>query len=311
MFVFEKEQYIYDIAGVRVGGTPGENPTVLIGTIFYGGHKIVSDSTNGEFDRDAAEKLVNEQDIMSDTTGNPCMVQIVAESSKAMTKYMGFVSEITDAPILIDATDYKVRLAGLKFAEEIGLLDRVIYNSLNISATTEEINTLHEIQHECAIVLAFNPQDTSIAGKRQVLDTGVPPLKKGLLSIADDLGITKPLIDTATTAMGAGAGTSASFILISKTIYGHPTGSGVHNAPASWTWLRKLKKSNREAYVTCDIASNLIVQTMGADFILYGPISNASRVFPVVAMGDIFAAESAKTEFGIEPLEGHPFKKLL
>lgn len=311
MFVFEKEQYIYDIAGVKIGGTPGESPTVLVGTIFYGGHKIVSDVKNGEFDKNAAEKLINGQDIMSDTTGNPCMVQVVAESSQAMARYMEFVSEVTDAPILIDATDYRVRLAGLEFAEEIGLLDRVIYNSLNISATADEIQALREIQHECAIVLAFNPQDTSVAGKRKVLETGVPPLENGLLSIANDLGITKLLIDTATTTMGAGAGTSASFILISKTIYGHPTGSGVHNAPSSWTWLRKLKKTDRDAFVTCDIASSLIVQTLGADFILYGPISNANRVFPVVAMGDIFAAESAKIEFGIEPLEDHPFKKLL
>ena len=41
MFVFEKEQYIYDVAGTKIGGNLGENPTVLMGTIFYSGHKIV------------------------------------------------------------------------------------------------------------------------------------------------------------------------------------------------------------------------------------------------------------------------------
>jgi len=50
---------------------------------------------------------------------------------------------------------------------------------------------------------------------------------------------------------------------------------------------------------------------MGADFILYGPIENSERVFPTVAMGDVFAAESAYLEFGIEPGNNHPFKKLL
>ncbi len=311
MFVFEKEQYIYDIGGVKVGGTPGENPTVLVGTIFYGGHKIVEDAKTGLFDRTQAETLINGQETMSAETGNPAMVQIVAETSEAMTKYIDFVSEATDAPMLIDATDFKVRIAGLRYTEEIGILDRVVYNSLNVSATTEELEELREIQHECAIILAFNPQDASVAGKRRVLDEGVPPLEQGLLTIAHDLGITKPLIDTATTTMGAGAGTAAAFVLISKTIYGHPTGSGVHNAPSSWTWLRALKKRDREAYHVCDAASGLIAQVLGADFILYGPISNASRVFPLVAMGDIFAAESAKSEFGIEPLEDHPYKKLL
>jgi tetrahydromethanopterin S-methyltransferase subunit H len=50
---------------------------------------------------------------------------------------------------------------------------------------------------------------------------------------------------------------------------------------------------------------------MGANFILYGPITNADRVFPVVAMADTFAAESMHDEFGVEPAENHPFRKLL
>jgi len=50
---------------------------------------------------------------------------------------------------------------------------------------------------------------------------------------------------------------------------------------------------------------------MGADFVLYGPIENAERAFPVIAMGDTFTAESAYLEFGIEAGPDHPFKKLL
>ena len=61
----------------------------------------------------------------------------------------------------------------------------------------------------------------------------------------------------------------------------------------------------------CDAASSIIVQMMGADFILYGPIGSAERVFPAVAMADIFAAEAANLEFGTEPSADHPFKRLL
>jgi tetrahydromethanopterin S-methyltransferase subunit H len=50
---------------------------------------------------------------------------------------------------------------------------------------------------------------------------------------------------------------------------------------------------------------------MGADFLLFGPIENANRVFPVAALANIFAAESGYLEFGIEPGDNHPFKKLL
>jgi tetrahydromethanopterin S-methyltransferase subunit H len=311
MFVFQKEQYIYDIGGVKIGGNPGETPTVLAGTIFYDGHKVVKDASKGIIDEVAAENLVNGQDTLSDTTGNPAMIQIFSESATAVRKYIDFVSALTDAPFIIDSTDPVIRVAGLHHAEEVGLIDRAVYNSINISVTKEEIESLRDIRHECAIVLAFNPQDSSTAGRRAVLDEGAASLKQGLLSIAVDVGVTKPLIDTATTAMGAGAGSAVSFTFVSKTLYGYPTGSGIHNAASSWTWLKKHRKENREVYKICDVASNLVVQALGADFILYGPIANADSVFPAIAMADIFSAESAKMEMGLEPPESHPFRKLL
>ncbi|MBN2228712.1 MAG: tetrahydromethanopterin S-methyltransferase subunit H [Candidatus Thorarchaeota archaeon] len=311
MFVFEKEQLIYNIGGVKIGGNLGETPTVLAGTIFYGGHKIVEDAKKGRFDKDTAKSLIEKQDEMSVTTGNPALVQIFSESEEAIIKYIDFVTDLSDAPFLIDSTEPMVRITGLRHAEEIGLLDQTIYNSLNISATKEEIAALGEIRHDCAIVLAFNPQDSTIAGRRAVLENAVLDQEKGLLALCNDIGITKPLIDTAITALGAGAGSSAAFTFVAKTLYGMPTGSGVHNAPSSWSWLRKYKKTNREAFLTADAASNLIVQMMGADFVLYGPIENSERVFPVVAMGDIFVSESGYLEFGIEPGPDQPFKKLL
>ncbi|TFG32570.1 tetrahydromethanopterin S-methyltransferase subunit H [Candidatus Thorarchaeota archaeon] len=311
MFVFEKEQIIYNIGGVKIGGGLGETPTVLAGTIFYGGHKIVDDVKKGVFDKEKATELIAKQDEMSSMTGNPALVQIFAETSEAMLRYIDFVTDLTAAPFLIDSTEASVRIAGLKHAEEVGLLDQAVYNSINVSISKEELSQLGEIQHECAIVLAFNPQDSTIAGRRAVLEKGALEQDKGLLELCKEIGVTKPLLDTAVTAMGAGAGSAAAFTFVCKTVYGLPTGSGVHNAPASWSWLRKYKKINRDVFQTADIASNLIVQMMGADFVLYGPIENAERVFPVVAMGDTFTAESAYLEFGIEPGPDHPFKKLL
>ena len=311
MFVFEKEQIIHTIGRVKIGGNPGENPTALAGTIFYNGHKIVDDAKKGDFDRDVAEELIQKQTEMSDTTGNPALIQIFSESSEAMRKYIDFVSSLSDAPFLIDSTDMSVRVDGLRHAEEVGLLDCAIYNSINTSITTDEIQSLKEIRPEAAIVLAFNPQDSTIGGRREVLEKGALNLEKGLLAISQEVGITKPLIDTAATAMGAGAGTAVAFVFISKTIYGQPTGCGIHNSPSSWPWLRKLRKTDRAAFVTADIASNAIVQTMGADYLLYGPIENAPLVYPVAAMADVLAAESSAMEFGIDPEENHPYHKLL
>ena len=311
MFIFEKEQIIHNIGEIKIGGSAGEVPTVLAGTIFYGNHRIVEDAKAGKFDENAAQQLLTQQQEMSDVTGNPEMVQIFAESSTAMTKYIEFVSEHSDAPFLIDSSDAIVRLEGLRFAEEVGLLDKAIYNSINVSISSAEIESLRDLPPESAIVLAFNPQDSTIAGKREVLEKGGRNQKSGLLDLCKEIGISKPLVDTAMTVLGAGAGSAAAFTFVSKTLYGLPTGCGIHNAVSSWPWLRKIKKTNREAYQTADVASNLIAQTLGADYLLYGPIENAKLVFPLVAMGDTFTAESAYLEFGIEPGADHPFKKLV
>ena len=58
MFRFDKEQLVVDVAGMKMGGQPGEYPTVLAGTIFYGGHNIISDEKTGVFDKDAAEERI-------------------------------------------------------------------------------------------------------------------------------------------------------------------------------------------------------------------------------------------------------------
>ncbi len=311
MFVFEKEQVIYKICDVEIGGSPGELPTVLVGTIFYHGDKLLEDANRGSFDREKAEEQIAAQEEMSDITGNPCMLQICSQTDEAMHKFIDFVTEVSDVPFLIDSTESEVRMAGLRHAEEIGCLDRAIYNSISVSVEKKELEEIAAIGPESAIILAFNPRDSSIGGRRAVLDTGIDGSSSGLLALAKEVGVRKPLIDTATTAMGAGAGSAVAFTFVSKSVYGLPTGSGIHNAPASWTWLKNQKKIDKEVHMFCDVASSLMLQMMGADFVLYGPLKNARRVFPVASMGDIFTAESVKAELGIEPSDEHPFKKLL
>ncbi|HOU71713.1 MAG TPA: tetrahydromethanopterin S-methyltransferase subunit H, partial [Methanothrix sp.] len=65
MFRFKREQSVVNLAGVRMGGQPGELASVLCGTIFYQGHKIVEDEERGLFDRAAAESLVSRQAELS------------------------------------------------------------------------------------------------------------------------------------------------------------------------------------------------------------------------------------------------------
>ena len=133
MFKFQKEQEIVNIAGVKIGGQPGELPTVLAGTIFYNKHEIVEDAAKGLFDRAAAEKLVNLQETGSEETGNPHIVHIFGTTRKSITRYIDFVTEISEAPFLIDSPEGAVRAYAAEYVSEVGLADKAIYNSINMS----------------------------------------------------------------------------------------------------------------------------------------------------------------------------------
>lgn len=310
MFRFDKEQEVIDIAGVQMGGQPGEYPTVLAGTIFYGGHKIIDDELKGTFDKDKAEGLIKTMEEMADVTGNPCLIQTFGQTEEAIVSYLEFVGEISDYPFLIDSTSGDARVAGAKYADEVGLSERAIYNSINMAAEQSELDAIAECDVSASIVLGFNPMNATLDGKIGIWDHGDGAVDKGLLDIARDCGITKFLMDTAVTPLGQGAGVAARTSFAVKSKWGLPVGSGIHNVPSAWDWLRGYKKDHKEAWPVCDIGSNIVQQMTGGDFVLFGPIENAKIAFPACAMADIFIAEAAK-DMGTEPVETHPIYKLL
>lgn len=310
MFKFEKKQEVFDIYGVKVGGQPGEYPTALAGTIFYAGHNIIEDEKKGIFNKQKAEELINLMDVMSDETGNPAIIQIFGATPEALTRYIEFVTSVSDSPFLIDSTAADARIAGASFVTENGLAERTIYNSINMSIDIDEIEALTNSDITSSIILGFNPTQPDIEGKISIWKDGSGILEKGLLEIASDCGIYKPLMDVAVTPLGQGGGSAIKATIKEKSIWGYPAGSGVHNVPSAWDWIRKYKKEYPEVWPVCDIGANIVQQMVGGDFVLYGPIENTRVAFTACAMTDMFIAE-ANEAIGINPIESHPYNNLL
>lgn len=315
MFKFDKKQEVFEVGGVKFGGQPGEYPTVLVSTMFYARHKIVTDEDKGLFDRAAAETLWNTQVSMSDATGNPYVNQIVGETPEAIKRYIDWFIEIDNkTPFLIDSSAGEVRAAAAKYCTEIGVANRAIHNSINASIEQAEMDVLKESDVEAAIVLAFNATDPTVKGKMDILEVGGSGQTKGMLQVAKECGIKIPLVDVAAMPLGAGAGATIRTIPTIKGKLGLPVGGGYHNMASAWDWLRKFKKTQpdpKAIYMPTDIGTNLVAQIAGSDFLLYGPIENVNQIFPAVAMVDIMLGETAK-ELGVEiaDLANHPVTKL-
>ena len=300
MYKFSTEQKVYEVGKVKVGGQPGELPTFLIGSIFWLGQKMVQDANKGIFDANEAENIINKMQTLSDITGVPFAFDIVGTTEEAFAKYIDFVSKHSEAPLMLDAMSPKTRMAAADMANKMGLQDRCLYNSVYKGVTDIELAKLKESGIKMSIVLADNPKDNSLAGKMQVLEEA--------LALADKAGITKPLIDTAIPAFAPDMGTAVRAIRDIKEKFGQPTGLGTGNVVTTMGWVKAhFAKEFRKGCVT---ATNAIMQTIGANWLMFGPAEQSDWVFPAVAVVDTYVA-SAMSDLDIRPLsETHPIFKV-
>lgn len=270
MFKFENQK-VFEIAGVKFGGELGENPTVLIGSIFYGKHKIVEDEKKGIFNREMAEKLINEQEELSDKTGNPGILDVVGMSEEAIKKYIDFVASVTEKPFLIDSATADVKISAAKYVKEVGLEKRVIYNSISPETKDKELNAIKESGIESAIFLTYTFNVTSSKARVDALEKMLPKLS--------NVGISKLLVDTFVMDVPSLAASAKAAIEIKKKT-GFPCGCGAHNAIASWKGFRNMFGKDAEKFAV--LIADVFQIILGSDFVLYGPIEDCKIVFPAV-----------------------------
>ena len=289
MWQFKSEQKKFNISGVNIGGSPNERPIVMVGSIFYSKHKVVKDLANGEFDKIETEKQINLQQNISDKTGLPCALDVIASTTKSMEKFLRFASEVSDGPIFMDGSTYDVRIAGADLINEWGLNDRVIYNSITPDFKQIELDKIRETKIESSVILSYTSTVFSSAGRINAI--------MKLLPIIEECGVTKPLIDSCVIDVPS-LGSASRTILEIKDQIGLPVGNGSHNAISTWRGLEK--KFGKESRQPCIASAAAITAAVGGDFCLYGPIHTASYVFPAVAM-----VNAAQEQLGLEDGKKH------
>lgn len=297
MFSFTKKQAVFDISGVKIGGQPGEYPTVLFGGVFF----------KGEPDFEKGKTDVQRMLDLSERTGNPAIPDFFIQREDYVEKIVDFIERTLpkEHPFSIDIIEPSIKIKTLEYLNEKRLLGRAIYNSIHIGITDEEREALKQYTPEMAILVAFNPKDKSPDGKIEVLENGAHLADKGLLGIAEDVGVKKVLVDTAALAPGDYSGASVAAIPVVKEEYGLPTGCAIHNVVEKSNWLNDFGSARR----TVDTSSNVNVVLFGGDYAIYGPLENTELVFPTMAWHDILVSEYTENYFGVKPVENHPRRK--
>jgi tetrahydromethanopterin S-methyltransferase subunit H len=200
----------------------------------------------------------------------------------------------------MDAMSPKVRMETAAYIKQVGLQNRTVYNTIYKGCSKGELEKVKESGITASIVLADNPKDNSLEGKLNILEEA--------LALAKEAGIEKPLIDTAIPAFAPDMGTAVRAIHYIKDKFGYPTGLGTGNVVTTMGWVKaNVAKEFRKGCVT---ATNAIMQTMGANWLMFGPAEQSDWVFPAVAIVDTYVA-SAMADLNIRPAnEDHPIFKV-
>ncbi len=267
----------YNIDGVSFGGAQGENPTVLIGSIFYSGHHIVSDPEKGEFDRGKAERYIKDFMALSRKYHIPSVLDVVAETPTAIVKFLDFTLDEFDGPIILDGI-YDARLRGLQHIKDLGVPDRIIYDSIWKNTETE-LHAIKDAGIKTSILFGYDIADSS-SSKRFIVMTEGSKKYPSLLKQAEQAGITQMLVDNVITTFDS-VGDVIETNIMFKNIFGLPCGCG----PANISYY--LAKFDKEMTTKEVRDSSLIaLLCLYSDFILFGPIERAKTAFMSAYIGN-------------------------
>jgi tetrahydromethanopterin S-methyltransferase subunit H len=290
MWVFEAEQHAYDIGGVMIGGQPGEYPTVLFGSIFYMGDKLILDEAKGEFDKDKATEVALKMKATCDMAGVPLVLDMIGGSPAAMENYVEWAGPL-DIPLLVDGTTPPVRMAGARKVVELGLEARTIFNSIGPETKQAEVDELKELGLKTVMVMCHNVKKPTFQGKFDIAEE--------CLERSREAGFTQFLMDTAVLDL-VEPGPCSKAIWMLKNKYGYPAGcSPTHIVIDRWPQGRA--KYGKLGYTTAKTSMATSIMMMGADFFMYG--IKQLEIVPAMAMVDsciAYTARQLKTRPGVK-----------
>ena len=273
MLDYDQEQKIIEIDKVKIGGQPGENSTVMIGTVFYARHPALLDEKTGKIDKNLVEKELNEFSEIIEDTRMQGIIDVVGAYSEALIKECEFVSETVEYPFLVDGLNDDSRIPAMEGLKEIGLLDRAILNSIDENTTEESLNKLKEIGVKNAVLLTFGSK--YIFPKQKI-----EFLRNILIPKAEIAEIKNFLVDTAVLDLPS-IGINVETTRLVKSELGLPTGFAPANAIYGWKYGKKFGETSR-----CGAIASIMTYCVncGSDFVLFGPIKFAKCIVPAISL---------------------------
>jgi len=301
MFKLEKPQKVCQIGNFKVGGQYGENPPLLISSIFHNGDKVLESRKEGKWDRAKAEEYVKRQEELEEKTGIPAITAMVANSAEEMARYVDWFTDISDRPFAIDMWVEKPRLEAAEYIAKKGLQDRLVYNSITPwdKDIPGQVKKLMELGIKHVIVQAYDVSDPSPNGRLTSFNQMIEQIGEGSFESI--------MVDTSVMNLPAIAFSGVANKMV-KEATGWPCGVASSNGTYMWKDARVM--FGPEGFAAMNASGQGCSALFWSDFIFYGPIVAAPKMFPAVISGAVMASAMAYHETGQLPAnENHPLYK--
>ena len=307
MFSFEKEPKTYEIGGVKLGGQPGQYPTIACFSIFQESDRLFDKGSRRKgFNEQRAEELLKTAEKFWDETGVPVMADIVASPGEKFNKYVDFVTSVSKMPFCVDAIQMKTKLQGAEYCAEKGLLDRMFYNSITVweEDPVTEIKEMAQIGVKNVLLVAFD-----VANQ---MPTGRISGAQKLLDAIEKAGAKFETVIVDTTTLNAPA---AAMCGIAGKLIKEKWGFATASAPSNGSYM-EYKRFKEEmwgfkSWGAIDAAVESLSAFFFNDLVFTGPMAGVERVMPAIALADAFLATAVFDETKEMPKDpNHPITKL-
>ncbi len=282
---------------MKLGGKLGENPPLMIGSVFYRGDRRVRDHSKGLFDEQAESRLVNSDLSIARELDFPYALDVIISSKGAAEPFLRFASKF-DVPLLVDGIDPEVRAYAYRVAGELGLGEVAVANAIYPDSTEEEIRAIRDAGIRRAVVVAFDPRNAleSLRPERKL-----SLLEESLLPKAEAAGIEEILVDVVVLD-------PASLVPVAESMsFLRSRGYVVGCAPANALAFVSRRRYGNEAYPMLTAALSYL-RMRGADFMIFGPVGRFRGIARGLALLESMLAMEASVPRG--KLRKHPFKVL-
>jgi tetrahydromethanopterin S-methyltransferase subunit H len=287
------------IGDATIGGPLGSRSGLLVGSIFYDKHSVVRDAFEGDFDKERAAALLNTATRAAQRNGVQIAVDVIAASATAISKFLPFVAENCPLPMMINASDAEVHIAGLEVAAKIGVLDRCIFASLNMDTEDDELAALKKYRPAAVMIMANDGADPTPEGCCAFIEDFYLPM-------LDDIGMDTAIADLGTMDVPS-VGLCLRGISAVRERFGFPAGCAFSNCISQWTGLPVLGRE----YVNYSLGAALVAcRAAGADFLHYGLIEKTKAMAHIAGSAEVFYGFAAQELDGALLPEGHALRAM-